>query len=161
MSACTPGVTCWLSGAGPSGLAATLRAAGAGANVILCEQQSVLGGSLVGCEDQIDGVAAADWAAEQFEQLENLQNVRILPRTTVQAYYDDNIMLAIEKVADHKPAPEDFEPRQRAWTITAKAIVMATGALERPMVFSGNDRPGVMLADAARRYAVEFGRVAR
>ncbi len=144
-------------GAGPCGLAATLRAADTGANVILCEQQSGLGGSLVGCDDQIDGIAAADWAAGQFEQLANRANVRILPRTTVQAYYDDNILLAIERVADHKPVPDDFEPRQRAWAITAKTIVMATGALERPIVFSGNDRPGVMLADAARRYAVEFG----
>jgi len=146
-------------GAGAAGLTAAKAAARSGAKVILCEQQPVLGGALLGASETIDGKSTADWLAASLETLAAMENVRILPRTTVQSYFDDNTLLAIERVADHKSAPESYEPRQRAWTIRAKSVVFATGAFERPLVFSGNDRPGVMLADAARRYAVEFGAI--
>ncbi len=65
--------------------------------------------------------------------------------------------MAVERVADHVPTPAKGQVRQRTWNIRAKSAVIATGALERPIVFPGNDKPGVMLADAARRYAVEYG----
>ncbi len=144
-------------GSGPAGLAAVETAVQSGARVIWCEQQPVLGGSLIGANEAVDGRAACDWLATRLEALAHRDNLRVLPRTTVQSYYDDNVLLAIERVADHKSEPDPHEPRQRAWTIRAKSIVFATGAFERPLVFSGNDRPGIMLADAARRYAVEFG----
>ncbi len=144
-------------GGGPAGLIAGERAAEAGAKVILCEQMAETGGSLVGSKDLIDGMEGDEWAKACIERLKDHENVRILTRTTVQSYYDDNLLHAIERVADHKIKPDAFEPRQRSWKIRAKSVIIATGAFERPLVFSGNDRPGIMLADAARRYAVEYG----
>ena len=78
------------------------------------------------------------------------------PRTTVFGWYDGNTFGAVERVADHKPTPSEHEPRQRYWRIFAKRAVMASGAEERPIVFGGNDRPGVMLASAARTYVNRY-----
>ncbi len=144
-------------GAGPAGLMAALTAAAKDARVILAEIDPVLGGSAKWSADTIDGSDAAEWAARTAEALAGMDNVRILPRTTVWGYYDGNTLAALERVADHKRAPENGEPRHRHWTIRARDVVLATGALERPIVFPGNDRPGVMLASAASRYAGEFG----
>ncbi len=143
-------------GSGPAGLIAAEMAAKSGANVILCEQHPLLGGSLNGTGDTINSLDAEDWAKSCIARLQAFDNVRILTRTTVQGYFDDNILQAIERVADHKPVPDPHEPRQRSWIISAKSVVVATGAIERPMVFSGNDRPGIMLADSARRLTCEF-----
>ncbi len=63
---------------------------------------------------------------------------------------------AIERVADHVPAPPAFTPRQRLWKIVARETILATGAVERGIVFGGNDRPGVMLASAMRTYVNRF-----
>lgn len=144
-------------GSGPAGLAAAKAASEGGATVILAELDSHLGGSANWSGEQIDDEPAADWARHTVEALRELENVRLLPRTTVWGYYDGDTLAATERVSDHKQAPAKGEPRQRAWTIRAKKVVLATGVLERPLVFPGNDRPGVMLADAARRYANEFG----
>ena len=143
-------------GGGPAGLAAATRAASTGARVMICDERPQLGGSLNSAPEFIDGDFAPDYAAEATETLDAMENVTVLTRTTVQSYFDDNTLLAIERVADHKRQPNKHEPRQRAWNIRAKSVVIATGALERPIVFAGNDKPGVMLADAARRYAVEY-----
>jgi sarcosine oxidase subunit alpha len=99
---------------------------------------------------------AANWAQEQVEALAEAQ-CRLLPRTTVWGYYDGNTLAAVERVGDHKAVLAKGEPRHRMWTIRARTVVLATGALERPIVFPGNDRPGVMLASAAERYLNEFG----
>ncbi|MEN0040325.1 MAG: sarcosine oxidase subunit alpha family protein [Pseudomonadota bacterium] len=144
-------------GSGAAGLAAARRAASAGARVILCDERATAGGSLTGIADLLGGEPGHVWASDALAELAAMDNVTILTRTTVQSMFDDGTYLAIERVADHKLRPAPGEPRQRAWQIVAKSAVIATGALERPMVFAGNDRPGVMLADAARRYAVEFG----
>ncbi|MEE9313474.1 MAG: sarcosine oxidase subunit alpha family protein [Rhizobiaceae bacterium] len=143
-------------GGGAAGLAAADRAASTGAKVILCDERAAMGGSLNSAPDIIDGENSAEWAAEKASELADMGNVTVLPRTTVQSYFDDNTLLAIERVADHKIKPAENEPRQRAWNIRAKSVVIATGALERPIIFAGNDRPGVMLADAARRYTLEY-----
>ena len=144
-------------GAGAAGLAAALRAGRAGARVMLADENARLGGALVSAPERVDGRAARDWAAEAVAELEGMENVTLLPRTAVQSHFDGNVFLAVERVADHMPQPPRGMPRQRSWRIQAKAAVIATGAIERPIVFPGNDRPGVMLADAARRYAVEYG----
>ena len=144
-------------GTGAAGLLAAKVAAKSGARVIVAEQSPHVGGALGSAPDFVDGRPASIWAAECFSELMSLENVTVLTRTTVQSYFDDNVFLAVEQVADHKRAPSAHEPRQRAWTIRAGSAVIATGALERPLVFPGNDKPGVMLADAARKYAVEYG----
>ncbi|MFD0916200.1 sarcosine oxidase subunit alpha family protein [Pseudahrensia aquimaris] len=142
-------------GSGAAGLAAAEKAALSGARVILAEQQPRLGGALLSAPDFIDGNRAHLWAASKIAALEAMNNVTLLPRTTVQSHFDDNQFLAIERCDAPDAEPNLYRPRQRAWMIRAKSAVIATGALERPMVFPGNDRPGVMLADAARRYTLE------
>ncbi|RUM98729.1 sarcosine oxidase subunit alpha [Pseudaminobacter arsenicus] len=144
-------------GSGPAGLMAAQAAAESGARVILAELEAVPGGSANWSDEAIDGMPAAKWASSAVGKLKALENVRLLPRTTVWGYYDDNTLAAVERVTDHKSAPAKGEPRHRHWTIRAQTVVLATGALERPLVFPGNDRPGVMLADAARRYVNQFG----
>ncbi len=144
-------------GSGPAGLMAAQAAAAAGADVILAEQDPLTGGSANWSRELIDGLPAAEWAADAADSLARLDNMRVLTRTTVWGYYDGNTLSALERVGDHKLSSPPGEPKHRQWTIRARTVVLATGAFERPMVFPGNDRPGVMLAGAAQRYAVEFG----
>jgi len=144
-------------GAGAAGIAATKRAASAGAKVILCDERESGGGSLSSASEYLDGETARDWVSEQLADLAAMDNVKVLTRTTVQSMFDGNTYFAVERVADHKISPAPHEPRQRSWTIRTKSAVIASGAIERPIVFGGNDKPGVMLADAARRYALEYG----
>ncbi|MCV3240939.1 sarcosine oxidase subunit alpha family protein [Mesorhizobium sp. ZC-5] len=144
-------------GSGPAGLMAAKTAAESGKRVVFADLEPRLGGSANWSGETIDGMPAADWAEAAVTELRQNANVRLLPRTTVWGYYDGNTLAALERVADHKPNPGKGEPRHRYWTIRAEAVVLATGAFERPLVFPGNDRPGVMLASAAERYAAEFG----
>ncbi len=149
-------------GAGPAGLAATLAAADAGARVILCDEQAELGGSLL-AEDgaQIEGQGAANWLARTLRELAAHPRVTLLARTTGFGYFARNMLGLAERVTDHLAHPDPDLPRERLWQVRAREVVLATGAIERPLVFRGNDRPGVMLADAARvyltRYAVRAG----
>jgi heterotetrameric sarcosine oxidase alpha subunit len=144
-------------GSGPAGLMAAKAASDQGARTILADLEPRLGGSANWSRETIDGAPSADWARRAVAQLEGRDNVRLLPRTTVWGYYDGNTLAALERVSDHKEQPAKGEPRHRYWAIRAKSVVLATGAFERPLVFPGNDRPGVMLAHAAERYANEFG----
>ncbi|SEC84683.1 N-methylglutamate dehydrogenase subunit C [Rhizobiales bacterium GAS188] len=143
-------------GAGPAGLMAALSAARSGARVILCEEDSRLGGSLLGERRSIGDEAGAGYAARIEAELASLPDVRVMRRTTVFGVYDHGVYGALERVNDHLAVPPPFEPRQRAWRITAKRCVLAAGAIERPLVFGDNDRPGVMLAGAVRHYVNRF-----
>ncbi|MDQ2704547.1 MAG: sarcosine oxidase subunit alpha family protein, partial [Pseudomonadota bacterium] len=144
-------------GSGPAGLMAAKAAAQGGARVVLAEQDARLGGSANWSGDAIDAQPSVDWARGIVSELAKLSNVTLLPRTTVWGYYDGNTIAALERVSDHKSTARAGEPRHRHWTIRAGKVVLATGAFERPLVFPGNDRPGVMLASAAERYAAEYG----
>ncbi len=144
-------------GSGPAGLMAAKAAADQGARVILAELDPQFGGSAKWSGETIDDMPAADWARRAAAQLEGYDNVRLLPRTTVWGYYDGNTIAALERVTDHKERSAKGEPRHRYWAIRAKSVVLATGSFERPLVFPGNDRPGVMLAHAAERYVNEYG----
>ena len=144
-------------GSGPAGLAAARAAADAGKRVIIADLDPLAGGSAKWSGETIGGKPAADWAREQITALAAMPNVRLLTRTHVWGYYDGNTLAALERVGDHTASPSPGAPRHRHWVIRAGSVVLATGAFERPIVFPGNDRPGVMLAGAARRYAGEFG----
>ncbi len=144
-------------GSGPAGLMAAKAVAESGTSVILAETESRFGGSTNWSDETIDGSPAGEWAADAVEELKGRDNVRLLPRTTIWGYYDSNALAGLERVTDHKAAPGKGEPRHRHWAIRAKSVVLATGAYERPLVFPGNDRPGVLLASAAQRYVNEFG----
>ncbi|MGF1610664.1 MAG: sarcosine oxidase subunit alpha family protein [Kiloniellales bacterium] len=149
-----------VAGGGPAGLMAAWAAVQAGARVILCDEHWRLGGSLLQERNQVDGRAGALWAEEMVAHLTEA-GVRVMPRTTVVGWYDGNTFTALERVADHHATPPQGKPRQRLWRLVARQVVIASGALERPLTFPDNDRPGVMLASAARtyvnRYAVKPG----
>jgi methylglutamate dehydrogenase subunit C len=149
-------------GSGPTGLSAALTAAGSGARVIICEQDFILGGRLLADDHELDGTPSAIWAENMHAKLREYPNVRIIPRTCVFGVYDGQIYGALERVADHLLSPAPHEPRQRLWRLAAKRAILASGAIERPIVFPGNDHPGVMLSSAVRsyvnRYAVEPGK---
>jgi sarcosine oxidase subunit alpha len=152
-------------GAGPAGLAAALAAARSGARVVLAEQDHLLGGALLGeAEATIGGAPALDWARAAEAELRSLPEVRVLGRTTVYGYFDHNFLTLIEKVTDHLNRKPEHLPRHRLWKLRAKQVVLATGSIERPLVFRDNDRPGIMLAGACRtyvnRYAVKPGTTA-
>jgi methylglutamate dehydrogenase subunit C len=142
-------------GAGPSGLAAALTAGRAGARVILAEDDFVVGGRLNSETHEIDGAPGTIWAMRVEEELKTLPNVRVMRRTSVFGTYDGEYG-AVERVADHVAVPPAFTPRQRLWKIVARETILATGAVERGIVFGGNDTPGVMLASAMRTYVNRF-----
>lgn len=144
-------------GSGAAGLMAALAAARSGARVILADESFTLGGRLLAENRSIDGKDSAEWAKTAVAELSALPNVRLLPRTTVFGAYDGGTFGAVERVSDHVIQPAPGQPRQRLWRIVAKQVVVAQGATERPIVFGNNDRPGVMLASAARTYINRYG----
>jgi sarcosine oxidase subunit alpha len=148
-------------GAGPAGLAAAAAAAAAGARVILCDEQSEPGGSLLAQDPQapqlIEGSAPAQWLEHTLASLRSNARVTLLPRTTAFGYFPHNFVGLNERLADHLAEPPADLPRERQWQVRAREVVLATGAIERPLVFPGNDRPGIMLAGAARTWLNRYG----
>ncbi len=144
-------------GSGPAGVSAALEAGRAGARVILVDEQRELGGSLLASRRSIEGEWAGDWLEAALAELRGMDEVRLLPRSTAFGYYDHNFVAVLERVTDHLGPTAGHAPRQRIWRIRAKQVVLATGAIERPLVFRNNDRPGVMLASAVSTYLLRYG----
>jgi len=144
-------------GSGSSGLASALAAAKNGARVILAEDKSRFGGSLLTDEVTIGNKKGKDWADETIAQLKSMPNVTVKNRSQVFGYYDHNMMVMAERIKDHIENPTKFTPRQRLWYIRAKEVIISTGSIERPLVFGNNDRPGIMLASAAKEYLKVYG----
>ncbi len=141
----------------PAGLAAALAAGRTGVRVILADDDFRLGGRLNAERCEVAGRPGAQWADETARELAALPNVTIFQRTTVFGVYDSGVYGALERVADHLPVPPLHQPRQRLWRILAKRAVLAAGAIERPIAFPDNDRPGVMIASAVRAYLNRYG----
>lgn len=141
-------------GAGVAGLKAAKAAADAGKRVILLEQTAVLGGRAPVDDTEVDGKPVDAWIAAVEADLMSRDNVTIRTRTCGFGVYDHGYVLADERVADHTPG--DGRPKHRLWRIRTAKIITATGAIERPLSFAGNDIPGVMLAAAVRDYVVNF-----
>jgi sarcosine oxidase subunit alpha len=144
-------------GAGPSGLMAALTAGRAGLRVILADEDFRMGGRLNAETLAVGDQSGADWAAGVVAELASLPNVRMMPRTTVYGAFDHGIYGAVERVSDHLPVPMPGKPRQTAWRIYTQRAILAAGAIERPIPFENNDRPGIMLAGALRAYANRWG----
>lgn len=147
-----------VAGAGVAGLSAALAAAEAGARVILVDEQPEVGGALhYDLSVKIDGQNGYEWAQATAAKLKAMENVTVLTRTTAFGYYNHNFVGLVERVTDHLARPDKKLPRERLWQVRAKRVVIATGSIERHMVFANNDRPGIMLASAARTYLNHFG----
>ncbi len=145
-------------GGGAAGIAAALAAAETGVRVILCDEQADFGGALrFEAGAKIDGDDGWMWAQNAVAKLAAMDNVRVLPRTTAFGYYAQNFVGLVERVTEHLANPGLELPRERLWHVRAKRVILATGAIERHMVFADNDRPGVMLASAARTYLNHYG----
>ncbi|MCV3735980.1 sarcosine oxidase subunit alpha [Rhizobium sp. TRM96647] len=145
-------------GAGVAGLSAALSAAATGARVILCDEQPEVGGALhYDRSVTVDGKDGFAWAQAAAAGLAAMENVTVLTRTTAFGYYNHNFVGLVERVTDHVARPDKKAPRERLWQVRAKRVILATGAIERHMVFGNNDRPGIMLASAARTYLNHFG----
>jgi sarcosine oxidase subunit alpha len=140
-------------GGGPAGLTAARAAAETGVRVMLCDEQAQFGGSLLTAPDvMIEGKPARIWLRETIAALEGSPRVTLLARSTAFGYFPHNLVGITEKLTDHLASPPADRPRERLWQVRAREVILAAGALERPLVFPGNDRPGVMLAGAARSY---------
>jgi len=141
-------------GAGPAGIAAALAAARAGARVILADQDSVAGGSLLRDPDAIDGLDPGEWVAKALADIRKLGG-KILLRTTAAGYWDHNLVTLVERCAEPGEAPSAVH--QRLWNLRSSHVILASGAIERPLLFSNNDRPGVMLSTSVRTFVRRYG----
>ncbi|WP_127558036.1 sarcosine oxidase subunit alpha family protein [Nioella ostreopsis] len=143
-------------GSGPTGLMAALTAALGGADVILCEESNEFGGRLLSEDEEIDGQPGAEWVASMLDALRDTGRVRLMSRTTVTGAYDQGTYGALERVGLHVNGPAEL-PKECFWRINARQAVLAAGALERPLAFPMNDRPGIMMASAVRSYLHRYG----
>jgi sarcosine oxidase subunit alpha len=134
-------------GAGPAGLAAALSSVNSGARVLLVEQDHELGGNLLTESALIDDVESNVWISRTRSALEDAANATVMTSSTVSGYYDHNVLTIIDR---------STAGVKRFWKIRAKEVVLATGAIEQPLVFENNDRPGIMLANAAMEYVNRY-----
>ncbi|RWX55823.1 sarcosine oxidase subunit alpha family protein [Photobacterium chitinilyticum] len=143
-------------GGGPAGLMAARKLVGSGLRVLVADEQQEMGGCLLGSKQYIDGEAAELWLSETLDLLEDDPDITLLPRSTVFGYYDHNFLGIVERRTDHLG---EYQPgaRQRLHRVRAREVLLATGAIERPLVFGNNDIPGCMLASAVSTYINRYG----
>jgi heterotetrameric sarcosine oxidase alpha subunit len=144
-------------GAGPAGLMAALTAARGGADVILADEDALMGGRLNAETYEIEGKPGHVWAAEAVAELAGMDNVRLMSRTIVTGAYDQGTFGALERVGHHHGMRGEGAPLECFWRIVAKHSILTAGALERPIAFQNNDRPGIMTAGAVRAYLNRWG----
>ena len=144
-------------GSGPAGLNAALAAGRTGARVIVCEDDFAFGGRLLSEDYGIGKGTASEWLDTCLAELAALPNVRMMARATVFGVYDAGSYGVVQRLVPEGVVPDAFHARQCLWRIVARQSLLASGAIERPMVFAGNDRPGVMLGSAVRSYLNRYG----
>ena len=144
-------------GGGVSGLTAALAAARAKCDVLLVDENPYFGGYLSDSSASINGKNISDWIRIVLDELKSYENVKLLKRTSAMGYYDYNYVTALQKVTNHHHELSKTLPRERYWRIRASKIILAQGAFERPLVFADNDRPGIMMASAGKKYLCRYG----
>ena len=152
-------------GAGPAGLSSALHAARSGAQVLLVDENPDPGGQLLDVQQNINNEPATQWVQQVTSELAALPNVRHLQNTTATGYYEYNFITLLERCLPTGdpaglPSPRAVTPGavfERLWKVRAARVILATGATERPLVFPDNDKPGVMQAHSALRYASRYG----
>lgn len=143
-------------GAGPAGLSAALTAGRAGAEVILVDEDFRAGGRLNSETIAVSNMAGAEWARGVAAELNSMQNVRIMPRSTAIGTFDHGVYSVLERVGDHLIEPGAGKPRQILWRVYARRALLCAGATERMIAFDNNDRPGIIQAGAVRSYVNRF-----
>ncbi|MBT5219056.1 MAG: FAD-dependent oxidoreductase, partial [Woeseia sp.] len=138
-------------GGGPAGLAAALSAGRSGARVLLVDNQSEFGGYLLGSSAEINAKPAMSWITDVVAELDGMPEVVCLSEASATGYYEQNFVTVLER------RPDKRWVRERLWKVRARQVVLATGAIERPITFVDNDRPGIMLASAASTYCLRYG----
>ena len=128
-------------GGGISGLYAAKLLAKANLKVLVIEQYPELGGQYL----NTDSFKTHELLIKELEEQNNKDNLKIIKNSTVFAYMHSNYLLACQKINNEKI-------RQIIWKIRATKVVLATGSIERFLTFDNNDRPGIMLANSARKY---------
>ena len=148
-------------GAGISGILAAKNAAKNNLKTLLVDEKNEIGGSTIYQNrefNKIENQSSSDWIKKEIQELKNLKNLEIKTRTSVAAFHGYNYLLARENLTDHLEKKEKQDKiRQRLLKIRAKKVILATGALERPLIFNNNDRPGIMLSSAVKKYADFYG----
>ncbi|QJQ52233.1 aminomethyltransferase folate-binding domain-containing protein [Vitreoscilla sp. C1] len=147
-------------GGGVSGLQAAFHCAQSGLKVLLVDEQAQMGGWLLSdTNTTFNGLKGVDYANSLCEKLAQYANVEILSRTTAFALHDHNMIQAVELLQDHLPIDQrdSSQPRHRLHRIRAKQVILASGAIERPLVFGNNDMPGVFTVSAAQTYLNRYG----
>ena len=148
-------------GGGISGIMAAKTAAQNGLNTLLVEEKPNLGGTTIyqnSEQHKINNQTSSIWLEKEIANLESLDNLEIKTRTSVAAFHGYNFLLARENLTDHLPIKDRTNKvRQRLLKIRAKKVITATGSLERPLVFNNNDRPGIFLSSAIKKYIDFYG----
>ena len=148
-------------GGGIAGIIAANISADNGNNTLLIDDKKILGGNTIFQNNEnfkINDKNSSAWLNDIVKDLNNKKNLTILNRTSLAAYHSYNFLLARENISDHKSINERSNKlRQRLWKIRAKKVILATGAIERPLIFNNNDRPGVMLANSVKKYIDFYG----
>ena len=147
-------------GSGVSGLFTAEIAAKNNLKVLLIEQENELGGEILSANNydtKINNIPINDWKNKIITNLKSYSNVKIISNTTCFAYFHYNLLLAIQDLDPEKGLTKKHDIRQRIWKIRSKQVVLATGSIERPIIFNNNDRPGIILANSARKYLNKYG----
>ena len=148
-------------GAGIAGILAAKNAAKNNLKTLLVDEKNELGGATIyenGEFNKIENQSSSDWLKKEIQELKDIENLEVKTRTSVAAYHGYNYLLARENLTDHlEKKYKQGRIRQRLLKIRAKKVILATGALERPLIFNNNDRPGIMLSSAVKKYADFYG----
>ena len=148
-------------GGGPAGITAALMAAKSGKKILLVDEKPEIGENLLSSSKEnikINDLSPAEWIKVKRKELLNFKNIKTLNRTTVSAYHNYNYLIMMQSLTDHLSENEKKgKIRQRLWKVRAKKVILATGSIERPLVFDGNDRPGIMLSSAVKKYLNFYG----
>ncbi|MAJ22303.1 MAG: sarcosine oxidase subunit alpha, partial [Candidatus Pelagibacter sp. TMED64] len=148
-------------GGGISGIIAAKTAAKNNFKTLLVDEKNELGGTTIYQEStnyKIENQISSEWLKNEIKELKKLNNLEVKIRTSVAAYHGYNFLLARENLTDHLNKNEKQKKiRQRLLKIRAKKVIIATGAIERPLIFNNNDRPGIMLSSAVKKYADYYG----
>ena len=132
-----------------------------GLKTLLVDEKPNLGGSTIYQNSdhfKINNQTSGSWLEKEIKELKKFKNLEIKTRTSVAAFHGYNFLLARENLTAHLSIEQrGNKTRHKLLKIRAKKVITATGSIERPMIFDNNDRPGILLSSAIKKYADFFG----